>query len=242
MSKKVTSFAFLVFLFHQIFFCSNTFAGVKLANLKPLKLDDADSFLVLDSLRIRTEKLPDADSQLRIALSIYDGSQLVARVNYDKKHPYLGDDFWYFDVDGNGLKDFVLYASYMGNGIPPDEVILLFQTKRGKFRRIDYSTYNFDIGDFRDFNSDGKYKVVISHLLRSAASLDGKEHSYWVSTIYRIEDFALRIANDLHPGFPKFNWFTEKPNHKETRKLSQAQKAEYIGTLPSVITSSAISN
>ena len=235
MFKRIAVYFSLLALFSpQIFFCSVAFAGVKAVDVKPLKLDTAGGFLVLDSLRIRAESLPGAEG---IALSIYEGSELAVRVNHDKKYPYLGDA-WYFDLDGNGLKDFVICASYMGNGLPQDEVILLFQAKPGKFRRIDYSTYGFKIGDFRDFDGDGKYEAVISSLLRSAASLDGKEHSYWVYAVYRIEKFDLKMANGLAAGYPKFNWFTEKPNSKETKKLSPVQKAEYIASLPSVIASS----
>ena len=173
--------------------------------------------------------------QLSSIIEITFRGKVVGRINADKRYPYIGE-VRETDLDGNGLVDFVIDVSYMGNGIPKDAMIILLQTEAGKFRRIDFDTYSPSPDDFIGAGNDRR--VLISDMVQSK-SLDGKNHSFWVFVPYRVKGYSLVMDKSI-PDFPKFIWFSEKPNSKPTDKLSQQQKDDFIRTLPAVIQSTPV--
>ncbi len=182
--------------------------------------------------------LPASKAKLGIPVSFIkletgERDEIVSELNRGPKYPYLGD-VWEADLNGDGLKDFVIYASHMGNGIPPDNGIILFQTASGAFRRLDFETYGFDPADFTDLDRDGRPEIIISSLYQDNGN-DGRLHSFWVYAAYGVENYSLKRMDFGKAGFPSFIWFTEKPNSQETTKLSESQKKTYYASLPSVI-------
>lgn len=141
---------------------------------------------------------------------------------------------YYFDLDDNGLKDVVSCWDRMGMGIGGHykHVIIFLQTGKGKFGRLDYDTYEFNIKDFVDLNNDGKYEVLICDLYESLLP-----HNYWIYLLYKFENFDLKMANELDSRFPKFIWYTKKPNDKEAENLSIEQKKERLQVYPQIIES-----
>lgn len=64
---------------------------------------------------------------------------------------------------------------------------------------------------------------------------DEKIHSFWAYVPYRFEGFNLVMERNHYPEFPKFIWFTYKPNSQPTNKLSSEEKMDYVATLPGII-------
>lgn len=204
------------------------------ANLVALEAEQDDLFKA-GEISIRPEGTENPTFNSKPIYHILYKGKVVYELNRDAEYPYLGD-IWTADLDGNGLKDFVIYVSYMGNGIPPDNGVILFQTSPGVFRRLDFETYGFYPTDFTDIDKDGKSELVLCSMYQDMAK-DGKLHSFLVYTAYRIENYSLKRMDFGQRGFPSFIWFTKKANSKETTKLSESQKKTYYTSLPSVIVS-----
>lgn len=160
-------------------------------------------------------------------------SKVVGRINADKRYPFIGE-IKEADVDGNGLSDLVIEASYMGSGVSPDAVIVLLQTEKGKFQRVDYDSFEPSSDDFVGFGNDGNEVLLTG--LTSLRGLDGRIHSFWTYVPYRVKGFDLVMDKSIS-GFPKFIQFTHAPNDKPTNQLTQLQKDEYLRTIPAVIKS-----
>ena len=160
-------------------------------------------------------------------------SKVVGRINADKRYPFVGE-VKESELDGNGLKDLIIEVSYMGNGVSPDAVIILLQTEKGKFCRIDYDSFDPSSDDFVGLGNDGN-EVLVSGMT-SLKGLDGRIHSFWTYVPYRIKGFDLVMDKSI-PDFPKFIQFTQAPNDNPTDKLSQRQKDAFLDTLAAVIKS-----
>ena len=165
-------------------------------------------------------------------LEVRHNGELAFVLNKDEEYPRL-HSIYYFDADKNGLDDLVVGAGYNGNGMGAfdHKGFIFLQAQEGVFKQLSYKTMYFDNNDFVDVNKDGKYEVITTSFYQ-VDGVDGKSHSFWVYNLYAFDGEDLVLANDLSPIFPKFIWFTHKPNDKETDKLSKEQKAKYIASLP----------
>ena len=153
---------------------------------------------------------------------------------------FLGD-IYYADLDRNGLFDIVISPANFGSGLGSfyKTALIHFQTKTGQFRRLEFISLYFDIGDFVDLDGDGKWELLMLQLTQ-LESLDKKVHSYWVYVPYRVDRFNLALDRNGLSDFPKFIWFTDSPNNQPTDKLPQKEKDQYLGTLPALIESAPI--
>jgi len=166
-------------------------------------------------------------------------SKQVVQIELPGKDEYsnaLGEVF-YADLDGNGLNDIIIHPEFWGSGLGSfyKTTTILFQAKPGQFQRLDFTSFNFDPRDLVDLKGDGKYELLIMQLADGLA-----KHNFWTYTPYRIENFNLVMDKKSFIGFPKFIFFTNKPNNQATNMLSQQQKDEYLQMLPQVIKSSSV--
>ena len=166
-------------------------------------------------------------------------TKLVAKVELpgsDDHSDFLGEVF-YTDIDGNGLSDVIIHPAFYGGGLGSfyKTTIILFQTKPGRFRRLDFTSFYFDPRDFVDLKGSGHYQLLIMQLA------DGiTRHNFWTYSTYRIKDFNLVMDKKSFPSFPKFIQYTERPNNTPTNKLTEKQKIDFLRTLPAVIKSKAV--
>jgi len=169
----------------------------------------------------------------------YDG-KMVGRINFPISRDDLSilSDIYYADVDKNGLPDIVIRTANLGSGLGTfyNHIIILLQTEACKFRRLDFRAFYFDMRDFVDLKGDGRYELLMMSLAELTCS-NGKLHSFWAYVPYEFKGFNLVMSRNIYPDFPKFIWYTEKPNSLPTDKLSKRQKEDYIKTLPHVIRS-----
>jgi len=179
----------------------------------------------------------------RAVVNIKYANKIVSEIAFplSKDDPSILSEIYYVDIDKNGLSDIIISTTNLGTGLGTfdNHIIILFQTTAGKFRRLDFNTFYFDVKDFVDLKGDGKYELLMMQLAQIECS-DGKLHNFWVYIPYEIKNFNLVLNKKLHSDFPKFIWFTEKHNDKPTGKLSQKEKDTYIKTLPSIIKSQGI--
>ena len=57
---------------------------------------------------------------------------------------------------------------------------------------------------------------------------DGRDHHFWVHQLYRFSGSQMVEANQADSRFPKWVWFSNKDNHKETDLLSTFQKRRLL--------------
>lgn len=154
---------------------------------------------------------------------------------------FLGG-IYYVDLDHNGLPDIILSPADFGSGLGAfyKTVLIYFQTTPGNFNRLEFTSFYFKVGDFADLKGDGKLELLVMQLAQLECS-DKKIHSFWVYVPYEIKGYNLVMEKDSYREFPKFIWFTHKPNSQPTDKLSTKEKNEYLETLPALIESVPIS-
>ncbi len=135
------------------------------------------------------------------------------------------------DLNKDDLKDFIVFSSSRGCGLSAAVVTVNIFLKRsdGSYQGISYETMNAGLEDFLDLDNDDKYEVIKTDLYR------GDKHNYWVYNIYEIKDYKLINANADYQDFPKFIWYTYKPNDKDTGHLTQKEKDAYINKINSGI-------
>ncbi len=153
---------------------------------------------------------------------IKEDNNIVFKKNIrDTPFPY---EVYREDVDGNNLKDFIVFSSYRMNGFSSWglRVEIFLRKKEGGYQRIAYDGAYVGMEDFVDFNKDGKYEVIISGIY------SGREHTYYSYDIYEFEDYKLVNADSKYKGFPKFVWFTNEPNDKDTIHLTSKERKVHV--------------
>lgn len=147
-----------------------------------------------------------------------DGKTVLANINEDKTP--LPNSVYQVDLDGNGLKDFIIFYNYRGSGLnaQKDRVEVFLKRKQGAYEKISYDTLSSGLEDFVDLDRDGKFEVIISGFYH------GSKHNYFTYSIYKFADYKLVNADAQFKGFPKFVWITYKANDKDTTHLTQEER------------------
>jgi len=135
------------------------------------------------------------------------------------------------DLDKNGLRDYIIFSSERGCGLASQiSIVDLYLGKAdGGYDCIHYETFGAGIEDFVDYNKDGHAKVFIIDMY------GGDKHNYFAYSVYKIQDGKLINANAETKGFPKFIWYTEKKNDKNTKHLTIDEKKQFIQKMDSQI-------
>ncbi|MDD4202198.1 MAG: hypothetical protein PHQ52_01895 [Candidatus Omnitrophica bacterium] len=150
-------------------------------------------------------------------------------LKYKNKILMEGDDFnstleraIELDLDGNGLNDCVVFRQYFGNSIAvlQGKVDIFLRFSETEFQHIYYEGFCIGSEDFVDMDKDGKSEIIRLDLVRGADK-KGKEHNYWGYNIYELVDGKMVNANEKYEGFPKYVWYTEKHNDKDTSHLTK---------------------
>ncbi len=135
------------------------------------------------------------------------------------------------DLNGDGQPDFIVNIWSGGCGLAADgsEVTFLLSSKDG-YRAASFYLYAFGNEDLVRFKPQGPVYFIFNDLIGSDGekTRDGREHNFWVYELKRIDGDRFVTADADQPGFPKWVWFTDRPNHDETTQLTPAQKSELL--------------
>ena len=138
--------------------------------------------------------------------------------NYDE---FLYPQVYRFDIDGNGLEDFIVLLQLGVNTLLRGTDIYL-KKPGGGCQKISYEGSANGIEDFVDINRDGKCEVIITDIF------SGKEHNYFTFSVYEFKNYRLVNVDTKFKGFPKFVWMTNKPNDKDTTHLAKQERAGHV--------------
>ena len=83
-------------------------------------------------------------------------------------------------------------------------------------------------GDFLALTDSGRCVIVKASFASNESPAESTRHSYWVYNLLAVRNDELIAANDLDVPFPKWIWYTARPNHKAAA-LSAAEKKRIWG-------------
>jgi hypothetical protein len=128
------------------------------------------------------------------------------------------------DLNGDAVLDYILFCPY-GNNDVGDVVFVLSEGPRYAFAMV--SSLYAGLDDFLDIAGDGRFHFLHSTLAgdRQVRGKDGLAHNYWVYNLLIIDGSTVKV--DLSSaGFPKWIFYTFRPNHEETDQLTLDQKRQ----------------
>ncbi|MFA5115720.1 MAG: hypothetical protein WC486_00360 [Candidatus Omnitrophota bacterium] len=150
---------------------------------------------------------------------VREGGYVLTRKNVQELPFPVGAVYW-ADLEGNGLKDFIIFYWWQAPGImfPLCRVEIFLKKETGGYRKIYYDTLSPGLEDFADLDNDGKYEVIITDIYERG------RHNYYSYSIYEFKGYELVNADNKFRGFPKFVWYTHNPNDKDTGHLTRQER------------------
>jgi hypothetical protein len=140
------------------------------------------------------------------------------------------------DLNGDEVPDYILRYDPHGCGLAAigQTVALVLSGKRGH-RSHELYQFGFGPDSLVQFKRNGPWHWVVNDLVQpgAEASKDGREHSYWVYRLFRIEGDSLKAEPVGVEGFPRWIQYLRRANHKETTLISTKQKRRIELTLES---------
>jgi len=129
------------------------------------------------------------------------------------------------DLNGDKKEDFIILTSTMGCGLAAHGCMATFLLSSYEDYKIT-PAYSMSPGpeDFVTLDDDGKCYFVHTSFVYGEKGRDGKVHNYWVYNLLQFEGNKVVLDNSVDERFPKWIWYTFKPNHKATTQLNDEQK------------------
>lgn len=199
---------------------------VKLEPLEFVKLSDSDGFFQYGS---------DVDTRIHISM---DSGVVFAEIHcndrvefpqtrlFDSGLIYPGQA-WAAKLNDDGREDFLLSYPTGGCGLNADlsYICILLSTDSGY--KLTVTATWFDPSDL--IVVDERPRLIHSSFIGLVSGCsDGQTHSFWVYNLLGFQGGAVHIDNSGETIFPKVVWYSEKPNYRETERLTAEQKAVLI--------------
>jgi hypothetical protein len=79
---------------------------------------------------------------------------------------------------------------------------------------------------FVDIKGNGQIQFIHTRFVEghNVTGRDGKSHNYWVYNLLHFKGPKVIVNNKLASHFPRWVWYTFKPNHQPTTQLNENQK------------------
>jgi hypothetical protein len=178
--------------------------------------------------RLRTRA---ADFYSGIEVEVLDAQQRsVAGPRYVSDYPAHSrpESAWCADLNDDGAVDFVLPLWGHGNGLGSlfyELVIVLSSGSR--YRMWVVPTAEAGPADFLAL-PQASCVIVTTSFRSNEEQSERRRHSYWIHNLLAVRNDELIVANQLDRRFPKWVWYTTRPNHKPTASLSPADKERIL--------------
>ncbi|MHC4085548.1 MAG: hypothetical protein ACYSWZ_04370 [Planctomycetota bacterium] len=147
-------------------------------------------------------------------------------VAYAKAWPKLG--VYCKDLNSDGREDFVIKYLLGGCGtIYTFGCNVIFVLSDGDDYTVTPTTGLWSGLDyFVDIKGDGRCRFIHTRFVNGhgVTGRDGKSHNYWVYNLLDFKGGKVVVNNKLAPHFPRWIWYTFKPNHQPTTQLTADQK------------------
>jgi hypothetical protein len=134
-------------------------------------------------------------------------------------------DAYNADLNGDKKEDFIVWAPTMGCGLAAHNCRLIFVLSNdNNYRITSMYTMSPDVKSFVGFNDNGQCSFIHTGFIYGEKGRDGKKHNYWVYNLLQFQEGEVVLDNSIDERFPKWIWYTFKPNHKATTQLNDEQK------------------
>jgi hypothetical protein len=118
------------------------------------------------------------------------------------------------DLNGDGALDFVLFLPSGGNGLGGQFAhVVVVLSSPATYRTWVVATANPEPEDVRALPDGAHAALLTASFVNNEHVRESRRHSYWVYNLLAVRGDALELANTLVPGFPKWVWYTIRPNH-----------------------------
>jgi hypothetical protein len=160
---------------------------------------------------------------MRLDLSV-DGRSILSNVSFSPFEEFGGQlEVSTADLNQDGQPDYVVSHWLGGCGLASGYYNLGFLLSSGDGYKLTVITALWpDAGDYMLI--DGKPCILHTSFHEVDECTDGKNHGFWVYNLLVIEGAKIKIANQLHPDFPKTIWYSFADSHDETELLTDEQK------------------
>lgn len=131
------------------------------------------------------------------------------------------------ELNGDGVPDYILRYDPHGCGLAAiGQTVTLVLSGRHGHRSHELYQFGFGPDSLVRFKPDGPLHWVVTDMVQPGAkvSQDGREHSFWVYRLFRIEGDSLKAEPVGFEGFPRWIQYLRRPNHAETTLVSKRQK------------------
>jgi hypothetical protein len=130
------------------------------------------------------------------------------------------------DLNRDGRCDYVVdMRNIFGCGLAAEgsTVIFLLSSRQGYVAQT-VSSDCAEARDFMDLNRDGRPEFLHTCFVFGEPGRDGRTHNYWAYNLLTFSGTNIVSANALDARFPRWVWYTFKPNHRDTDQLTPAQR------------------
>ena len=214
MSKYIVTLLTLTLVFFG-YFCDSTFAFIN--SYPPYEsnnglFENIEAETLVDSNK---EVFRSKDNQILVSLMntgedfefiVKEGqNNLVEKKSNDSPKPF---SVYRVDLDGNGLKDFLIFYNYNRwlYGVQEDKVEIILKKDNNSYRYISYDTINASSGDFVDLDKDGTYEIIITGIY------NGIKKNYITYNVYKFKDLNLVNADNKYNGTLLSVWYEYSTN------------------------------
>ena len=138
------------------------------------------------------------------------------------------NDAFTADLNGDSKPDYIVIVGLGGVGLGTykDDVVFVLSTDSGYRTTTVHSWYSGE-EDFVDLRRNGRCQYIHT-AFTYREDPRGRTRSYWVYNILEISGPELRPANHRHPIFPKWIWYTYRPNHKGSLLVSRREALNWF--------------
>lgn len=136
------------------------------------------------------------------------------------------------DLNLDGKRDFVIRIASGGTGLGSYYNFTIFALSSGNnyevlsLRNWDSDTVN---RDFIKVKKNG-YIQFIHTAFKYVEDKKGNQHTHWVYNLLEIKGTKLILANQLYPSFPKWVWYTNKPNRKPSPFVGKTEMKNWANS------------
>jgi hypothetical protein len=132
---------------------------------------------------------------------------------------------WCADLNGDRALDFVLPLWGHGNGLGSVFYELVIVLSSGsRYRLWVVRTASPGPEDFLALRPGAGCVIVKTSFRINGEWPESRRHSYWIYNLIAVRDDELIVANEFDRRFPKWVWYTVRPNHRPAASLSPADK------------------
>lgn len=137
-------------------------------------------------------------------------------------------DVFHADLNQDNVQDVIVISWTAGCGLAACSANVTFFLSNSEGSYLTKTFHDYEPGPPCFIEQSNKKPAYINTaFIGSDQGKDGKPHNYWVYNVVEFEQNQMVLNNGRNDHFPKWVWYTFKPNRKETTLLTSKQKETF---------------